>query len=332
MNQKLELSPEDRKIIIGLKAEQDKEPNAAEFVRQFLPISASQWSKVVNALDPESKSNYFDEISAEAGRDRLDELAQILADIPRLRAQAERINAEDVFELEAFGLIREAAEEARAKSSPERLIIYTSPTGGGKSMLCYYLSKRCNARVVESRESWKRSYFTFLCDVAKAIGCRLDGETRPAAMEDAIISFSSRQRILLAVDEGEFFGAAAINGLKLLLNKTRLVVVICAIAEAHAKWNKYYPLESAQLDRRTHAIIRVSTIKTKDANYFFPPKQFEDRNAALTRLCEEATRFGAYSFLRRVASKIRKKERIELDEMEKAIKASLREMNRNSSK
>lgn len=330
MSEHLILTQADKEVLLALKAEQDKEPSAQAFVTRFLSISATQWSKILNALDPASKSNYFDDISAESGRVRLDELAEVLTKIPRLREQEERVNSEHIFELADFTLIKSACEHASAKSSPERLIKYIAPTGGAKTILCYYLQKHCKARIVESRESWKRSYWTFLQDIAAAIGCRLNGETRPAAMEDAILSFALKQKILLAIDEGEFFGTAALNGIKLLLNRTRLVIVLCAIGEAHDRWNKYYPLESGQLDRRTHCILRLNAITHDDAMLFFPAKQFDDRKAALATLCEAATKFGAYSLLRRVAYRLRGKERVDSIELTSAITASLREMGRSS--
>jgi len=321
------LTAENLALISALRDESLKEASQTAFARDYLPFSVSKWSKIADALDPE-KESYFDEVSPEAGRAILDQLRAALADLPRLRSQFERANnVPGIIELAQFTAVRKACEAARAKRNPERLIKYLAPTGGGKTMLCSWLATKCNARVVESRESWKDSYTTFLVDVARAISCRLDGERRRAPIEDAIIA--TNQRILLAVDEAEYFGPAALNGLKLILNKTNIVVVLAAISEAHDRWNRYYPLEASQLDRRTHAVIRLTTIAADDLAPFFPPRQFDDRAAGLARIAEEATRFGAYSLVARIAARLEGKEKVDSTELEKAIKSALREMNRS---
>jgi hypothetical protein len=333
MTTKYQLTPADRSIIEGLKAEEIKEGGAAEFVRAYLPFSASKWSKILNSIDPEAKASYFDDLTTDSARRvMLDELAGILENIPRLRAQAERLNSQDLYDLSQFRAVKVAVEEAGGKRSPERLVKYLAPTGGGKSMLCSYLAKKCSAKVTESREAWKRSYYTVLEDLSKALGCRLSGETRPAAVEDRLCDFLGSQKTVLAIDEGEFFGPAAINGLKLLLNRTRLVLVLCAIGEAHDRWNRYFPLEASQLDRRTHAVVRLTQPHVDDIKKFFPSGLFDNEPAALARVAEEAARFGQYSLVARVAALISRKEKVESKELDTAIRKSLKDMNRTPSR
>jgi hypothetical protein len=253
---------DDRATLEALKAEQDKETTAVEFVRNFLPFGPAKWSKILNALDSDGKKpSYFDEIKDP--ENLMAELRTLLDEIPLRRAQAERLNSLNVLELSKFRALKVAVDECRSKRTPERLVKFLAPTGGGKSMLCNYLARKCGAKVVESREAWKRSYITVLEDVSRALGLRLDGENRPTRIEDRLIEVFSQQNTVLAIDEGEYFGGQAINGIKLLLNKTRLVIVIAAIAEAHDRWNRYYKLEAEQLDRRTHAIVELSTIEPK---------------------------------------------------------------------
>jgi hypothetical protein len=329
---KYQLAENDRRTLEQLKAEQALEISAADFVRNYLPFSAGKWSKILDAIDPAAPDSYLDSIKPDTARALLDDLKEILISIPRLRAQAERLSSTTMLDLTQFRAVKTAVDEATTKRNPERLVKYLAPTGGGKTNLCSYLRAKCQAKVVESREAWKRSYFTVLHDLASALGCRLNDESRPSAIEDMLIDFLANQRTVLVIDEAEFFGPAGINGLKLLLNKTRLVVVLCAIAAQHDKWNRYYPEESAQLDRRTHAVVRLSVISPEDTKKFFPPKQFENEDSSLARISEEATRFGAYSLVARVAHILGKTEKADSKEVENAIKRALRAMNRTPSR
>ena len=321
------LTESDLATLRALKAEADKERSFVEFSREYLPFGSSKLSKIFDALET-SKGSYFDSISTESGQDLIAELKAILDDLPRLRARREQAEAADVVELPRFRAVRLAVEECGAKRNPERLIKYLSPTGGGKTMLCHYLARRASARVVESREAWKRSYYTVLSDLARAVGCRLADESRPSAIEDKLISMLAQQKTVLAIDEGEFFGTAALNGIKLLLNRTRLVIVLCAIPAAHDRWNRYYELEAAQLDRRTHAVVTVDSVSPEEAGLFFAPNLFVDREAALARLAESATSFGAYALLNRVAQRLARKERCDAKELDTAIKGALRSFGR----
>jgi len=316
-----------RQILETFSAECAKAGSQRQAIANLaLPFGESKLSKILNALDHLSPRSYFDEIQdteAELAR-----LAVIVDAIPMRRAMADRLNSQAVYELSQFRAVRVAVDECKSKRTPERLIEYNAPTGGGKSMLCTYLMQKCGAKVVESREAWKRSYFTVLQDLAGALGCRLVGETRPAAMEDEIIKMQAVQTTVLAIDEAEFFGVQAINGLKLLLNKTRLIPVLCAIPEARDRWARYYPMENDQLARRTHAIVELSQLSPEDAALFFPSGAFKDREGALKHLSTEASRFGHYSLLRRVALRLQGVDKNGIDDVKAAVAAATREMRR----
>jgi hypothetical protein len=316
-----------RAIIETLATECAKESSQRQAITVLaLPFGESKLSKILNALDAAAPKSYFDEI--QDPESEMARLSVIVERIPMQRAMSERLNSQAVFEFSQFRAVRVAVDECKSKRTPERLIEYNAPTGGGKSMLCTYLMQKCGAKVVESREAWKRSYFTVLQDLAGALGCRLVGETRPAAMEDEIIKMQAVQTTVLAIDEAEFFGVQAINGLKLLLNKTRLIPVLCAIPEARDRWARYYPMENDQLARRTHAIVELSQISPDDAGLFFPASTFKDREGALKYLSAEASRFGHYSLIRRVAMRLQGVDKNGIDDVKAALAAATREMRR----
>jgi hypothetical protein len=317
-----------RQIIETLALEAAKESSATEFVRNFCDFGPSKWSKIVNALDPSAPKSYFDEIKDPESE--MANLAILLEAIPLKRALAERMNSQAVFTLIPFRAIAVAINECMAKIGPERLVKYLAPTGGAKSMCCAWLNQKpgINARVVEVRAAWGRSYFTVLQDIAKAVGARIGTETRPSAIEDELVKLLSSQKMVLALDEAEFFGAAAINGIKLLLNKTRITIMLAAIPEAHDKWNRRFPMEADQLTRRTHAIVELSVIDPADASQFFPAGTFKDRPGALKFLCEDASRFGHFSLIKRVAKKLQGVEKNGIDDVKAALAAATREMRR----
>jgi hypothetical protein len=319
-------SPSDRAVIEALILEEKKSASAAEFSRDFLPFGDAKWSKIKNAIDPEAKDSYFDKVSSAMQEELLGELRSLTDSIPLERARAERMNDQEIIPLSQFRAVAVAVSECRNKKTPERLVKYLAPTGGGKSMLCNYLVKKEKAQVVEARDVWKRSYFTVLKDLCKALRISVTTDNSPSMLEDALIKELSSKRYLLVIDEAEFFGASAINGLKLLLNNTRLVLVTCSIPEAHDKWNRYFPMEAGQLSRRTHAIVELSVINPKDAALFFPDDQFKDPETALKFIAEEASRFGHFSLLKRVARRLEGDSRANADAVKKAVESAQRQM------
>lgn len=321
------LNAADREVLELLIVEEKKEESATAFAKIFLPFGPEKWSKIKNVLD--GKPSYFDVVTDPESV--MAELRETLDDVPVKRANVERLNSDGIVDIAKFRAVNVAITECLNKKSPERLIKYLAPSGGGKTQLCTWLMRKpkVKARVVEAREAWKRSYYIFLSDVAKALGVRLKGENVPSRMEDLIIKFCSQQNIVLVIDEGEFFGASALNGIKLLLNKTRLVIVICAIAEAHDKWNRYFAMESDQIARRTHAIVELTSLDPKDAAMFFPANQFKDPDKATGYIATEASKFGHYSLIARTAQNLRGVERVGKDEVEKAVESARRQMKRD---
>ncbi|MDE2098206.1 MAG: AAA family ATPase [Patescibacteria group bacterium] len=316
----------------GLRAECEKEKTIEAFARQFLPFGSSQFSQIMAALDDNRDSCYFDNIADRNGK--MDELAELLTRIQLLRASSSIADPDTkLVALDQFRAIDRAVQEAKPARGPERLIKYLAPTGGGKTYLAkYLLAQKNNLRVVESRDAWRRSYYTFLSDICRACKVTLAGENRPSAIEDLLIpalcAKEDYQSIVLCIDEGEFFGREALNGLKLLLNKTRVVPVICAIPEAHEKWNRYFPMEADQIARRTRGVFELSVISVNDCAKFFPEKQFKDAKVSISYIAEKASMFGAYSLIRRVFRNLSAVTHAAQDDVEKAVTTALIEMRR----
>lgn len=315
---------EQAEVIRALLAEQDKEKSASDFARKFLPFSGEKWSKIAAVLDDSRPASYFDAV-----QDReavFNDLELALRELRIDRARPESAGVRHT--LTHFRAVAQAVRECRAGTGRNRLIKYLAPTGGGKTELCRYLAGEFGAAMVETREAWRRSYFTVLEDLCRALKVRLNGESRPAAIEARLIESLSDKKRLLCLDEAEFFGASALNGIKLLINNTRVTIVLCAIPAAHDRWNRHFPVEADQIATRTHGIYELGAVDVKDAALFFGKDQFAEPAASLKLIAEEASRFGHYSLLQRVAEILDGDKHADGPTVAKALSRARRQMQR----
>ncbi|MEI8288804.1 MAG: AAA family ATPase [Verrucomicrobiota bacterium] len=330
-------TPQLIEIITGLLEEQAKEKSEADFVKKFLPFGPSQWSQIHSVVKParlndkgELVLSYFDKIKDESRAELITQLEGTLNEIPLKRAAASRIKEVSVLQTTKIRAIDLAVRECHEKPGPERIIILRAPTGGGKTMTCNWLADKKSARVVEVRGSWRRSTTGYvpLIDIARAIGVRISkGVTSCPRIEDDIVKFCAERNIVLCFDEGEHFGVEALKLLKFLTNKTRLVCVLCIVPSEHDKWLDWWPNEASQIARRCHAIFELSKIEEADAALFFPDRhQFANRQVELEYIIREASTFGHFSLLKRVADKLDGIAGATHADVEKAVKAAQRQM------
>ena len=323
------------RILKGLQAEAAQEKTVVEFARKFLPFGRSMFDQIMDALDPKRSVCYFDNVSAERTGQLFSELTRILEEIPLKRAVQARIREIKIIETSKIVALRQAIREAGEKTGPERLIVNVGPTGGGKTMTCNWLMENFSARFVEVRDIWRDSKTGFvpLVDICRAVGLRGNTGNNMAAMQDDLIRYAEDRKMILCFDEGEHFGRASLNLLKLLLNRTRIVPVLFCVPGEYDKWAQWFPNESSQIARRTHAIIDNTIIAPADARLFFPKNQFADPDQALDLLSREASRFGHYSLIKRVADKLdgvaQATSAGDGSDLVKAIKAAKRQMLRD---
>ena len=216
-----------------------------------------------------------------------------------------------------------AVDECRAKnlSDPDRLITFLADTGGGKTRLCGRLHEEEGAIVVQAREAWKTSYFNCLRDFCDAVGIDTRANSNKGSMELEIVAALNKRRHILAVDEAEFFGAQSLNLIKLILNSTPSVVILCAIPEAFARWNRANWHEARQIRRRTHVLIHQELIHPSEAARFLvaSPAKAVAREAA-PLLAAAANQFGRFDLCKRVATLLKDgSDTADLDDVKKAI-------------
>jgi hypothetical protein len=125
----------------------------------------------------------------------------------------------------------------------------------------------------------------------------------PSDLEDAVISQLTRNDIVLAIDEAEYFAAPSINLVKLLLNRTRTVILLCAIPEAFDRWNSRHWHEASQLRRRTHSFIRHERVDPEHVKEFISTTELKpvtEKDCEL--ISKAANQFGGYDFVVRTVN------------------------------
>lgn len=265
-----------------------------QFAAGYLSYSATTWSRI---LDGKYWSMVDDPTKV------LNTLRSDLRRIEAARSQEARYGTQDWVEHGDAADVLTAVRQCKSKplSNPDRLVIYLAPTGGGKSALCGRLQKQ-GALLAEARESWAHGYYNCVRDVA--IACRIDVDNyyAPDPLEDAVIKRFNSRRQVLAIDEGEFFCAQSLNFIKLLLNKTTVVIVFCAIPGAYDRWNTRNWHEAMQLRRRTHLLVRLTTCDAQTARQFLHGITL-DKGAA-EAAAGFARAFGAFDTLRQLRAEL----------------------------
>lgn len=327
-------NPAQRLLLESLAAEVAREKSAAEFARRYCDFGPAKLSKILKALDsgPDAVSSYFDEINDPEAE--LESLDLLITEARNKRSAADRITAVPILPLSKFRAVAQAVRQCCNRTDPERVIKYLAPTGGAKSMLCNYLAQTLKVAVVESHSAWRRSYHTVLTDIIRAIGLRIPKEKLnfTAYLQDKLIEAGNERNIVVAIDEAEFFGAEALNGMKILLNRGRFTFVICAIQESHDRWNDKFRVEADQITRRTYRSIKLTKIIPEDAALFFNCSSRGNEApsglspASLELICDSASMFGHYSLIARIAEALQGVRKPDADDVAQAIDTARKQM------
>ena len=240
-----------------------------------------------------------------------------------------------------FRAVVAAVRSCRRKHSPERLIKVIGPTGAGKTTLRDYLvetlSDTMEVCAVESRDTWRpatrdlraRCKLVVLLDLFAAFGIEPEAGARIGdvpELEDELMAHLLEQQRVLFVDEAEFFSAYALNLFKLLLNQTRIILVVACTPRAHAKWQQWYPDEADQIARRTDATVSLEVITPEDLGLFFAETVFSTRPSALEFIAREASRFGHVSLVARIHKALGAAVNVTDKQAEGFVEKALREM------
>ena len=305
-NNKWQPNEEQRELLQAMDTESKKEKTVIEFAANFLPWGRSMFDQMMDALDDKVPVSYFDKIKPERRDTLLAEMRLVLADIPLKRLARAQMKEVDIHETSWITALKTAVREAGEKPGPERIVTVLGPTGGGKTIASNYLQAKFSAKRVEVRDIWRdsRTGFVPLKDIAKEVGLRFGTSNNMAEIQDELVKLCADRKMVLCFDEAEHFGRASLNLLKLLCNRTRIVPVLLIVPSEDDKWFNWFPNEAGQIARRTHAIIDASIVNPADVQLFFARDQFADPKEALALIATEASRFGHFSLVNRVASRL----------------------------
>ena len=270
------------------------------FARRYLRVSAASWSLL--------KSGTY------GAKDPSSMLERCEAALCILNDQAEKAGGNDgrgaIIDLPH---IKAAVAAVRGCFSEDqnRLVVYLSPSGGGKTTLARKLSDTYPgaAVTIEATESWRNSYFNSLEAVAEALGLKKVNQTR--GLECSVIEHLRATTRVIVVDEAHYCGVEALNMLKMLLNKTGARIVVCAIPELWQRMEKSAYQEVLQLRRRTAAKIIVIEVSRADARAFLNARipDFSSigtaEKDAIALVVTAANRFGLFDTLQRICSEVR---------------------------
>ncbi|HSI11743.1 MAG TPA: ATP-binding protein [Chthoniobacter sp.] len=201
-----------------------------------------------------------------------------------------------------------------------RLVMYLADSGRGKSALAREIVALHGGCIVEARESWRGSYFNALLDVCSALGVTgTDIERSPRRAEKALVAHLGDRRIILAIDEAEYFGPNSLNLLKFLLNQTKVIVLVLAIPELWDRVQTKSYVEARQIMRRTDHVERLDRIHPDEAERFLVESGVKLNGSAAEagkKMAVHANKFGGFDLLKRVAVRLADEEEHTDDEVE----------------
>lgn len=299
-----------------------------KFAQKHLTVSASTWFRL--------KSGTY-QADATASFTKLEGNLRVYREE---QAQAGKLTGRRVYhELTPHKQVFNAVTTAKLKDPQDanRLVVFLAPTGGGKTTLARQLKIQHDGVLVEARESWRKSYYGALCDIALAAGVaesEMGGGER--AMEQALLKRLRTNRRVLIIDEGEYFGPRTINLLKLILNQTETVIVLMAIPSLYEWWQKKSWEQAKQLNRRGCAIVGADLVHPTDVDLFLSGAGFTVRESERTdiraQIAKAANEFGRYDLVDRVICELREEDTrdVRLDQVTTAIRQVKALLNRKA--
>ena len=288
-----EYSPRLKDIIARLTRAQERTAMGDEaFAKKHLPYSSTVWFRLKDGTYPPTQSP--DKLAA-----RLEvALRKFNA---RRQGRSVVLDGQKIHTFEHCERVFNAIDLARAATNENRGVLYLAPTGGGKSTLLRAIADKYESVLVEARESWRKSYYFALVDIATALeipGCEtLRGEHDA---ECAVISRLQEKQLVMCIDEGEYFGPRTINLLKLILNQSRTVIVLAAIPELFQRMSMSAWVESRQFCRRLQEVVKLSVISPDEVKEFITTPLEKPRETCV-KIASEANIFGHFDLVKRTA-------------------------------
>lgn len=299
----------------------------AEFVRRYITISSTVWSRVNSGTYPAGVASVFVKLEG-----NLRQLRIQLAKNAKLTGSV----AFHVFTQQQAASDAVTTCKMKPVDDPNRFVAYLAPTGGGKTALARQLKVEHDGILVEGRESWRTSYNAALVTIGTAAGVPESELVKGVRFaETALLKRLNSNRRVLIIDEGEYFGPRTINLVKLILNQTPTVVIVLAIPELFDRWQKAAWEEARQINRRAEAIVELELVTPEEVATFLATRVTlaSDAKQVAGVIAKAANEFGHYDLVTRVVQQLAtdsEGERVTLEDAQQAIRCVRRLLNRTA--
>jgi hypothetical protein len=261
----------------------------ANFAKR-LPIDSTNWTRVKNGTyGAADHSRVLAKLSA-ALDDILDEIAITSGSTET-----------PILPLSHITRTRKALNIAFAEDR-NRLVICLTDTGGGKTSIAKSIQRDFPARAaaVEASEPWRNSYLAGIHAIGEKIGIQEDLRNNARRDEKTLIDELSANPRIITIDEGNYFGHATLNLVKLILNNSRSIVVIFAMP---VFWNYITRAsfhEARQLRNRAAGILKFEVLKPSDVKLVLENKvpgwsTLQDPDRAIRLVCDAGNQFGLWN-------------------------------------
>ncbi|NCC52814.1 MAG: hypothetical protein EOM20_16585 [Spartobacteria bacterium] len=310
-----QLNADEQAIVAALQEKRDELGlTDAAFHRRYLPRAYSTWHRIQH-------DGYAGNTSK-----AIKEYEQALRTLENIRAFAPKIESDEPFYMmPVFESVVEAVNRAHARTDENRLVVFLAPTGGGKDAMCRHLAKTHNAKIVEGRESWRKSYYAGCADVCNALHVKGPWRSTREVEFDMLAKINGHNHTIVA-NEGNSFGPQTFNMFKLILNQTSAVVVVCAIPGIFDRMRLKSWYESTQFLRRAVAVISAPEIDPENVRPFMAELNFgDDRDICAELITIAANTFGRFNMVKRIIENLRDEHsyangrKVSIDAVETAI-------------
>lgn len=296
MNESIIQTDADHPTISRL-LELQKDATDKEFAKQWLSVSETTWYRV--RLGKYKAANH-----ASVLRKLTNDLAELEDHLALTSGRRS-----EILPLSHISQARSALHLAFLEDR-NRLIIILADTGGGKTAIARGIARDFQGRVVnaEASETWRKSYLAGLHGIGLAAGLQdMSRNNTRAAETELIAELTIRPRIIV-IDEGNYFGPACLNLIKLILNRTASIVLLLGLPTLWQYITKASQVESRQLRNRTAALLQFDEVKLADVRLALEttvpswPSLGKDRDIALKKIREAANRFGLWNTVFSIAA------------------------------
>lgn len=201
----------------------------------------------------------------------------------------------------------DAAKLKVATRSEERLVVFKARTRGGKTWLADQLEEegKVNWRV-EAVPSWGKSYKAMLLSLCRMFNIEHGRKFGADLLEELILDHVKTLSGVVLFEEVQDLCRMSQEFIKILLNKSSLVVCIFVTNEAHAEMLAHGGNHLAQLLARAETTITASKITAEHVRQFDEElwqKAASDKQLDL--VADAANRLGALSAVRRITRSVR---------------------------